>query len=401
MTTGQPVIRSLRPADLPHVFDLLRTCFVGTPADHFVKQHLYDSTFRPWQGRVAELDGRVVAYVRIFDRRMRVRGVPFRAGGVGSVATHPDFRRQSLASTLLADAIRVMERRGYAISYLYTGIMPFYERLGWRVVAQPYFRAPAADLAGLASAVPPYSVRTFEPADLPRVQRVFALATRGATGAVVRDAAYWRDHFWWANDDLRFFLVAERRGNVAAYFRGQVEPDRQRLVALECETLPSERGAGLALLSEAARRALELGLTMVYCQAPADSAIADAFRTCRSAEFRPTGRAPDMQLLVRPDRALRGLLPVLRRAASEAPGPGVTLAVGDTGVRLTNGHAELTRPGPEAVRLDRYDAILALLGQRSVVECLEPKTPAPVAVIDRLEKALPPCAYHFWYPDRI
>lgn len=401
MTTGQPIVRSLRPADLPQVFELLRTCFVGTPADHFVKQHLYDSTFRPWQGRIAEVDGRIAAYVRIFDRRMRVRGAPLRAAGIGSVATHPDFRRQSLASTLLADAIRLMERRGYAISYLYTGITGFYERLGWRVAVQPYLRAPTAEAVALIPQGQRYDVRPFEAGDLPQLRRVFALATRAATGAVVRSDAYWRDHFWWANDDPRFFLVAERGGCVAAYFRGQVEAERQRLMALECETAPSERDAARVLLAEAARRALGLGLTMVYCQAPADSAIADAFRACPRAESRPAGRAPDMQLLVRPDRTLRGLLPWLRRAARETSGPDVTLAIGDAAVQLGSGEARLVTPGPEAVRLDRYDAILALVGQRSVLECLERGTPAPSAAIERLEAALPPCAYHFWYPDRI
>lgn len=400
MTTGQPVLRSLRPADLPHVFDLLRTCFVGTPADHFVKQHLYDGTFRPWQGRVAEVDGRVVAYVRIFDRRMRVRGVPLRAGGVGSVATHPDFRRRSLASTLLEDAIRVMRRRGYAISFLYTGVMPLYERLGWRVVAQPYLRAPLAEAARAATSGA-YVVRSFDAGDLPAVRRVFSRATRDATGSIVRTERYWRDHFWWANDDPRFFLVVERRGRVVAYLRGQVEAPRQRLVVLECETLPSERAAAPALFAEAARRALTLGLTMVYCQAPADSAIAEAFRACSRAESRPTGRAPDMQLLVRPDQVLRRLLPLLRRAARETPGPDVTLAIGDAGVRLTRHDAEMVTADACSVRLDRYDAVLALLGQRSVVECLEPREPAPAAAIERLEAALPPCAYHFWYPDRI
>ncbi|HXF50218.1 MAG TPA: GNAT family N-acetyltransferase [Dehalococcoidia bacterium] len=401
MTTGQSVLRSLRPPDLPQVFDLLRTCFVGTPADHFVKQHLYDSTFRPWQGRVAEMDGRIVAYVRIFDRRMRVRGVPLRAAGIGSVATHPDFRHRALASALLTDAIGVMERRGYAISFLYTGVMPLYERLGWRVVAQPYLRAPVAELAGVG-ADRPYAVRGFGVADLPAIRRVLSRATRRATGAVVRSERYWRDHFWWANDDPRFFLVAERQGRIVAYLRGQVEAQRQRLVVLECETLPSARGAAQALVADAARRASALGLTMVYCQAPADSAIADAFRACPGAESRPTGRAPDMQLLVSPDRVLRGLLPLFRRAARVTPGPHVALAIGDVGVRLSAEDAEfLVAPGANAVRLDRYDAVLALLGQRSVVECLEPRTPTPAAAIDRLEAALPPCAYHFWYPDRI
>ncbi len=401
MTTGQPLVRSIRPADLPHVFELLRTCFVGTPADHFVKQHLYDSTFRPWQGRVAEVDGRIAAYVRIFDRRMRVRGAPLRAAGIGSVATHPDFRRQSLASTLLIDAIRIMERRAYAISYLYTGITGFYERLGWRVAAQPYLRAPVAEVAALAPEGQRYHVRTFEAGDLPQVRRVFALATRRATGAVVRSETYWRDHFWWANDDPRFFLVAERHGRVVAYLRGQVEAERQRLVVLECETLPTERDAARALLAEAARRALGTGLAMVYCQAPADSAVADGFRLCPHAESRPLGRAPDMQLLVRPDRALRGLLPWLRRSARNVPGPVVTLAIGSAAVRLEEGNARVTAPDEDAVRLDRYDAILALVGQRSVVECLERGRPTSAAVVERLEAALPPCAYHFWYPDRI
>lgn len=401
MATGQPFVRSLRPSDLRQVFDLLRTCFVGTPPDHFVKQHLYDSTFRPWQGRVMELGGRVIAYVRIFDRRMRVRGVALRAAGIGSVATHPAFRRRSMASTLLADAAAVMERRGYAISFLYTGITPFYERFGWRVVAQPYVRVPADEAAAIGAAGAAPAIRPFEPDDLPAVRRLYDAATRGATGAVVRTGRYWSDHFWWANDDPRCFLVAERRGRIVGYLRGQVEAPRQRLVVLECETSPSEREAASALLAGAARRSLDLGYSMIYCQAPADSAIASALARCRSVESKPTGSAPDMQLLVRADLALRALLPLFRRTAQRVPGPAATLAVGDAGVRLSDDDAEIVPPGTNVVRIDRYDAVLALLGQRSVVECLEPGAQAPASAVERLEAALPPCAYHFWYPDRI
>jgi predicted N-acetyltransferase YhbS len=141
-------IRGARAADLPGIYGMLDAAFDG-PVQLFIDQTEGDSTLRWRHIRIAEERGRVLAHVRIFARTMMLRGVPVRAGGIGSVAAHPDARGLGLPSALLMDAADVMHRTNMPIGFLFTGIPAYYERLGWRTVEQPGFRVDAHQIARL------------------------------------------------------------------------------------------------------------------------------------------------------------------------------------------------------------------------------------------------------------
>lgn len=245
---------------MPAVYDLLDICF-ATPREYFIDQTEHDATYRFGQTRFIEIDGRVVSHVRVFDRRMLVRGVALPVGGVGSVATHPDYQGHGLATALLLDSIERMERAGYALSFLWTGLAPFYERLGWRVVLQAIYTVQAEEAARLPTAAT-VSVRPFANADLSAVARIYRHATEGSTGAIVRTLRYWRDHMTWVDDDPEGFLVAERRGQVVAYVRSTVEVGNH-LRLLEGEALPGAESALNILLAELGRLAVRRGLRAV------------------------------------------------------------------------------------------------------------------------------------------
>ena len=253
-------IRSARRKDLPAVYDLLGISFT-TPREYFVNQTEKDATYRLGQTRIVEMDGRIVSHVRIFHRQMLVRGVALPVGGVGSVATHPDYRRHGFATALLQDAIERMERAGYALSFLWTGLAPFYERLGWRVVLQPIYTARPEEAARLSTAAT-VSVRPLASADLSAVARIYRRATEGGTGAIVRTLRYWRDHMTWVDDDPEGFLVAERRGQVVAYVRSKAEVGNH-LRLLEGEVLPGAESALKILVAELGRLAVRRRLTSV------------------------------------------------------------------------------------------------------------------------------------------
>ena len=146
-----PLIRAARPADMPAVYELLSLCFPDARPDLFRRQTEHDSTFRWRHGRVVEVDGAVVGYLRIFDRRMWLRGARLRAAGIGSVSTHPDYRRRGLATALLRDTLALLRREGYHLSFLGTEVAPsFYERLGWRIDPPAVARRPGGGGGRLA-----------------------------------------------------------------------------------------------------------------------------------------------------------------------------------------------------------------------------------------------------------
>ncbi len=74
-----------------------------------------------WTRVFAELDGRDVSHLAYSPRRLQVgvEGI-VRMGGIAGVATDPAFRRQGLASRVLAHAIDRMRADGYSCAGLFT-----------------------------------------------------------------------------------------------------------------------------------------------------------------------------------------------------------------------------------------------------------------------------------------
>jgi predicted acetyltransferase len=351
--------------ELPAVYELVDPCFPFTQPGFFHHQTESDTSYRLWQTRLIEADGRLVSHVRIFDRTMWVRGVPLRAGGIGSVATHPDYRKHGFASILLEDAIAEMERRGYHFSFLFTGIAHFYARLGWRVVRMPYCAASAKELAELPREGR-ITARPFAYADIPALTRIYRRASAGHTGAVVRSERYWRDHLTWTDDDLGGFFVAEAKGKPVAYARSRMEIDRH-LNLLEAVAPPGHEGALNPLLVALARYARSQGAAEVRGLVPADSPLAAVLHELPSSRVTMDIPLPDMMRVIDLDGMLSRFLP----------------------------------DGVDWRHLDvaREDWMFAAIGQKTVRELVGKS--AAGRDLSRLEKALPLQPLHFWNSDRI
>ncbi|MCG9895945.1 MAG: GNAT family N-acetyltransferase [Fimbriimonadaceae bacterium] len=81
---------------------------------------------------VAVVDGEIVAAVDVFFRDVYdSEGMLRRMGGIGSVATLPEYRKQGLSGRLLERALEVMEKKGAEWSLLFTGVNSHYARYGW------------------------------------------------------------------------------------------------------------------------------------------------------------------------------------------------------------------------------------------------------------------------------
>ena len=86
------------------------------------------------------VDGQCVSQVGIVERVASVAGQPVKLGGVGGVATSPQWQRRGLASAAMARAAEFM-RDQLAVDF---GLLvcdhdrvPMYSRLGWEVVPGP------------------------------------------------------------------------------------------------------------------------------------------------------------------------------------------------------------------------------------------------------------------------
>ncbi len=169
------VVRNPKPEELTTVWEVLCGAFGEEPRERFRRQIWEDSTFAVEQIRIAEVDGKIVSHVWVAERPVFYRGqaiLPM--GGIGGVGTLPEYRGQGLATLLLEDAIAYMNRKGHAISMLFTGINPFYARLGWADFPEWRFRLKVQRLPDKGQAPEGYFVRPCElDKDLPELQAIY------------------------------------------------------------------------------------------------------------------------------------------------------------------------------------------------------------------------------------
>jgi len=92
-----------------------------------------------WQV-IGSLEGKVVSSVGIVVRDALVDGLPVRLGGIGGVATHPEWQKRGLASQLMVRANAYM-RDELKVDFGLLGCgehrKHFYGSLGWQVVKGP------------------------------------------------------------------------------------------------------------------------------------------------------------------------------------------------------------------------------------------------------------------------
>ena len=170
---------------------------------------------------------RPVSCVQLFSRSIRLRRHAVELAGIGSVATHPDYRGHGLASRLVSDAIEEAQRRQCPIGLLFTQQFSLYERLGWRQISQRQFKLRGGDGESPVDA----DLRRFEASDLEEVRELYANYTDGLSGCTLRDANYWRAQLRFNATPEERFRVAVRGDRLMAYVR-TTELDGRR-VALE------------------------------------------------------------------------------------------------------------------------------------------------------------------------
>lgn len=263
--------RTLGDGEHELLLDLLEAAF--DERKQFGRYLRADSLVGPGDSWIA-LDGaRMIASTQIFAKSIRLNGEVASMGGIGSVATHPEYQRRGIATELLRHAIRDMEGRGNALSLLFTARISFYERLGWVQMVRPTWtltRTPATR----SSASRPFALP-----DLGRIERIYDYYNLRANTSAVRDRRYWRAQLGYAGNPDEDFRVVERDGEIVAYARGidffgiprimehGCAPDgRDELARLMCEFTPIT-GALLAHRTDDAALADALTTTGVSVQA--------------------------------------------------------------------------------------------------------------------------------------
>lgn len=229
-------IRGLRESEMEAHAELVYLSYLeyaegkpGLADPHWwLKSVRADPYYDPDVTRVLFLDGRMVASVTNFDRWVYVGdGRRARVGCIGSVCTHPDFRRRGLVRQVLAECVEWMLTNGFHWSSLF-GREEVYGGSGWTVLTSFTCSAELRVRDEFGSNL---TIRRADPeADAATLTRLYERFAAGLTGPVVRNEAYWRQVALapqWGT--LHPYYLLEADGQPMGYFSG--EDGRLREVA--------------------------------------------------------------------------------------------------------------------------------------------------------------------------
>lgn len=247
--------------------------------------------------------------------------VELRAGELGIVATHPDYRRRGLSRELTRRHHELLHRDGYDLSHI-QGIPYFYRQFGYEY-ALPLEGGWILELH--ATPDPVESGLTFRQAtadDIPALVAFFKEAADDVTISAQRDAATWRYLLGPATQtetSAETWLVLDTNGQPLGYFRILHQGFSEGLILSEASRFTYDNGK--AVLSFCKRLAQERSLPYIHLKLPANQVM---IQVASNLEARDTGTYAWQIFIPDKGRLLRKLTPVFERRIAESALAGIS-----------------------------------------------------------------------------
>lgn len=271
------LVRSVRPGEFDACVDVLARAFPNTSREFFYRYFHGDPWFRPEYTRVVKVDGNIVSLVQIIRREVRVGCSMLIMGGIANVGTPPEYRGHGYSTAAMESAIDVMSADGMDFSMLFTGIHPFYERLGWARCEFPH------GVARLRSRLPRiisrYEIRPYRDDDAGTVTDIYNRFNSCRSLTVVRTVDYWQD-FASKHDAADFDLwisVAECDGKIFGYVVGDRFKGSHGIAEIGCR--PGHEESLPALASEVWMRAKAARARELFYRLPDEEVVRSAINT--------------------------------------------------------------------------------------------------------------------------
>ncbi|GIP40882.1 acetyltransferase [Paenibacillus sp. J31TS4] len=257
----QNEIRQLTAADLEASLRLSEFAFQYELGEQERVERL--KTMKPETQWGFFVDEELAAKLALLPMHTWIGGRKLEFGGIASVATWPEYRRQGMVARLLANALRVMKERGWTLSTLAPFSFPFYRKYGYETYVERKAYELRKDQLPQGAAPEGSFCRTDDLALLGSLYEAYAVRYNGMLA---------RDEDWWRTKVLtkkgRFVVYRSAAGEPLGYIHYRVA---ERMLTIH----------EMVWLKEEARRALwafvrnhDSMAETVKLLAPADDALA-------------------------------------------------------------------------------------------------------------------------------
>lgn len=168
-------------------------------------------------------ESELAAKVHLIPLSVYINGATFPMGGISSVATWPEYRRQGMVKQLLYHALTYMKASGYSISFLHPFAFSFYRKYGWEhAFTKQHVAIPVEKLKRNWHLSNGY-VRRMQTPDIPLLQKIYSRYAKKWNGMLVRDENWWKQRIF--TKDYQIAVAYDDRDQPAGYVLYQVKDE--------------------------------------------------------------------------------------------------------------------------------------------------------------------------------
>ncbi|AZN43034.1 GNAT family N-acetyltransferase [Paenibacillus albus] len=205
------MIRTIRQEEVRQSLELTQAAFAIRFSESDIEQRLPKLKMDQYLGYF--VDGQLAAQLEILPLTIYVQGEKIAMGGIASVSSYPELRRQGMVGKLLVRSLAEMRERGQTVSMLNPFAYGFYRKYGWE-----YFSVQSLYTLELGAA-PKYptasgAVKRLRAEGWTEADRVYDNYAKRYNGMLRRDENWWLNH-----------VFRRKLGSLAVYYAaGSGEP---------------------------------------------------------------------------------------------------------------------------------------------------------------------------------
>lgn len=205
--------------ELPQIYEMLWRSFEyhfkHSPRDYFKPFVEKNPFYKNENFFIVKYNERIVSSIQVFLLDVYFKNKKLLIGGIGQVATLPEFRGKGLAGVLLKEAIKYMKKSNVDYSLLFAGPVPLYEKYGWKEIPVKSFVADVKQKK-LSVDSGTFKIKKYNNSlryDLFYIHNQFI---RNFNSCVVRNPLYWDSYFWqFKAKDTKIYLLQKNNKSVA------------------------------------------------------------------------------------------------------------------------------------------------------------------------------------------
>jgi predicted acetyltransferase len=181
-------------------------------------------------------EGQLAAKLHIIPLGVLINGEEWKMGGIGGVATYPEYRRGGYVKSLMQESLKQMQQEGQFISLLHPFDISFYRKFGWEILSDiKKITIEKVNLIILGAQQGSIKRSTKETHNA-NIEWVYRQYSRNYMGMLVRDTKWWENHVYDEDSEVAVYYNPSKEAmGYILYNVKERKMDVQEMVALNQE----------------------------------------------------------------------------------------------------------------------------------------------------------------------